>query len=205
MIYKILQIKDIKSCPYLFDDYKFAKNNGFALEDYSVVYQGQIEAPTHEEALDRLFAQFNINRPTDFHGHSMSVSDIVQINGINYYCDPLGWTALPKQKEVNLAKALQKNRNCWGFIYPVADGLYQYQNDNDLGLDLEPLDHPIYYTKKVFIAGRYYAYLLLQGDEECEDGVTLSLAKLLLQECHKHIIPLTPDQKKVCDSYWSQF
>lgn len=205
MIYKILQIKDIKSCPYLFDDYKYAKNNGFTLEDYRVVYQGKIDAPSHEEALDRLFAQFNINRPEDFHGHSMSVSDIVQINGINYYCDSLGWTTLPKQKEVNLAKAMQKNKNCWGYIYPVAEGLYQYQNDNDLGLDLDMIDYPIYYTKKVFITNRYYAYLLLQGDEEDEAGVTLSLAKLLLHECHQHIVPLTPDQKKVCDQYWSQF
>ena len=86
MIYKILQLKSIEKTPYAFVDFDIAKDHGFDLNDYRVVYQGQIEAPTHERALDDLFVKFNINRPEDFHGHSMSVSDIVKINGINYYC-----------------------------------------------------------------------------------------------------------------------
>lgn len=203
--YKILQIKEPKNCPYLFMDYEFAKEHGFKLEDYEVVWQGGTPASTHQRALDNLFEEFNIRRPKDFKGHSMSVSDIVQIDGINYYCDPLGWTMIDKMKTVNLAKALTKNSNCWGFIYPVANDLYQYQNDNDLGLDVEALDGPAYYIKKVFITGRYYAYLLLQGNEYVEDGVPLETVKALLHECHKYWIPLTPEEEKLCKEYWDQF
>ena len=107
-------------------------------------------------------------------------------------------------KTVNLAKALTKNSNCWGYIYPVANG-YLYQNDNDLGLDLECIDWPIYYLKKVFIKNRYYAYLMLEGDEENQDGLPLDMCKLLLHECHKHVVPLTSEEQKRCDQYWSQF
>ena len=205
MIYKILQIKNPKECPYLFMDYEFAKDHNFKLEDYEVVWQGDTPSSTHTVALDKLFEEFNIRRPKDFKGHSLSVSDIIQINGINYYCEPAGWTTVNKMKIVNLAKALTKNSNCWGFIYPVANGLYQYQNDNDLGLDLEALDGPAYYIKKVFITGRYYAYLLLQGNEYVEDGVPLETVKALLHECHKHWIPLSTEEENLCKEYWAQY
>ena len=41
-----------------------------------------------------LFELFNLNHPKDFHGHSLSVSDIVELNGVNYYCDAMGWVKL---------------------------------------------------------------------------------------------------------------
>ena len=37
------------------------------------------------------FHEFNINQPEDYKNHSMSVSDIVSIDGKEYFCDSFGW------------------------------------------------------------------------------------------------------------------
>jgi hypothetical protein len=34
---------------------------------------------------------FNLEHPKDFRGHSLSVSDIVQMEDEFYYCDSFGW------------------------------------------------------------------------------------------------------------------
>ena len=64
--------------------------------NYKEVYTGEIEGDDVDEVLEELFTIFNIKRPEDFHGHSMSVSDIVKIDGKHWYCDSIGW------KEVEL-------------------------------------------------------------------------------------------------------
>lgn len=107
-------------------------------------------------------------------------------------------------KTVNLAKALWKNKNCWGYVYPMANDTYEYQNDNDLGLDLEGIDCQIPYIKKIFIKNRYYVYLLAEGDDT-EEGLPLKTVLTLLHECHQHVVPLDAEEKKICDEHWSQF
>lgn len=57
------------------------------MNDYEVVYVGQQEAKT----LDDVFFIFNMIRPSDFKGHSLSVSDIVWFKGKMWYCDSFGW------------------------------------------------------------------------------------------------------------------
>lgn len=47
------------------------------------------------EVLENLFEMFNLRKPEDFHGRSLSVSDVVEIVRKNqtrrYYCDRFGW------------------------------------------------------------------------------------------------------------------
>ena len=93
--YKILQLKDIRSVDYAFMDYKYALQCGLKLDDYKTVYEGEINVNENvNETLEDLFRIFNVERPNDFRGHSLSVSDIVEIDGKQYYCDYLGWKAL---------------------------------------------------------------------------------------------------------------
>lgn len=62
---------------------------------YDVVYNNDWNIPTDEiEALEELFYVFNMEHPTDFKGHSLSVSDIVKINDKYYYCNSCGWKLL---------------------------------------------------------------------------------------------------------------
>ena len=34
---------------------------------------------------------FNLSKPNDFHGHSLSVSDVVELDGEKYYVERFGW------------------------------------------------------------------------------------------------------------------
>ena len=92
MKYKIKQIKNRND--YRFMDYDYAKEHGLSLEDYDVVYEGEVEEGPVNKVLEDLFVEFNINHPADFRGHSLSTSDIVELDGINYYCDFAGWVKL---------------------------------------------------------------------------------------------------------------
>ena len=93
MKYKIKQIKDVENCAYSFKHYEWAKNV-LDLNDYEVVYEGELDCPEMPNALEELFEIFNNKRPEDFKGRSMSISDIVEIDGKNYYCDFVGWEEL---------------------------------------------------------------------------------------------------------------
>ena len=95
MEYKIKQIKDLKNCDYAFEHYDWCKDK-INLNDYKVVYEGVIipnEGPI-ENTLEELFEIFNIDHPKDYTGRSLSVSDIVEIDGENYFCDAFGWIKL---------------------------------------------------------------------------------------------------------------
>ena len=93
MKYKIKQIKDVENCAYAFKHYEWAKNV-IDLNDYEVVYEGELDQPEMPDALEELFDIFNVRCPEDFKGRSMAVSDIVEVDGKNYYCDGVGWVEL---------------------------------------------------------------------------------------------------------------
>lgn len=93
MKYKIKQIKDVENCEYSFKYYDQCKDN-IDLKDYEVVYEGELDYLEMPDALEELFKIFNIKRPKDFEGRSMSISDIVEVDGKNYYCDDIGWVEL---------------------------------------------------------------------------------------------------------------
>lgn len=107
--------------------------------------------------------------------------------------------------KINLAKALYKNSNCLGYILRFNNGKCTYQNDNDLGLDLEALDQTIEYKEKIYLYKRYYVYYIVDDIDDDNSGVDLELAKVLLKECHKHFIPLTEEEQKMCEDYWKSF
>jgi len=60
---------------------------------YEKVWEGEIEASGNVyETLEQIFCQFNIGRkPEGYKGHSLSVSDIIQLDDKSYYCDSFGF------------------------------------------------------------------------------------------------------------------
>ena len=83
---------------YQFLSLEAAKEMGFTVDgkDYQMVYSERLRDAT---TLDNLFERFNIERPNDFTGHSMSVSDVIIMNRggrlTAYYVDSFGFTELP--------------------------------------------------------------------------------------------------------------
>lgn len=70
--------------------------NYFA-DDYNNVYEGTTEIDkenTDKQILEILFEIFNVTRPSDFKGHSLSVGDIVVLNKQAYICDSFGWNKI---------------------------------------------------------------------------------------------------------------
>lgn len=91
MKFKLLQIKDWEHNPYVFRGFNTAQQKGFSLNDYEVVYEGEVEDVDAETMLEKLFALFNIFHPEDFEGRSMSVSDIIELGEDYYYTDSYGF------------------------------------------------------------------------------------------------------------------
>lgn len=71
------------------------ENFKLTLDIYNKVYEGEFDQRGHEtdvyKVLENLYHIFNVNHPEGFKGHSLSVSDIVEIDGKFYYCDDYGW------------------------------------------------------------------------------------------------------------------
>ena len=69
-------------------------------DNYDLVYTGTLDGNgSANEKLEALFETFNVNRPEDFKGHSLSVSDIValkQAGAVSFhYCDSAGFSEVP--------------------------------------------------------------------------------------------------------------
>jgi len=66
-----------------FEGMEQLKKDGVQLnkDDYSLVYEGEVGEFRGNATLEALFAQFNTAHPTDFTGHSLSVSDVKVQNG----------------------------------------------------------------------------------------------------------------------------
>ena len=68
--------------------------------NYDLIYTAPLsESGTVPEQLEKLYQQFNLEKPVDFHSPSMSVSDIVAIKQDGkvscHYCDSVGFTHIP--------------------------------------------------------------------------------------------------------------
>ena len=104
--FKIYQIKDeAENARYIkFSDMEMLEHLGLkeklSLDLYENVYEGNIDGKDDFHALEGLYRIFNFgDRPKDFKGHSLSVSDVVELDGKFYYCDSYGWLEVFKNKE----------------------------------------------------------------------------------------------------------
>ena len=72
-------------------------------ENYELIYSAPLSAADVRDQgsiLEDLYAKFNLDRPEDFHGHSLSVSDIIVLKQkgqiTSYYTDSIGFQKLPE-------------------------------------------------------------------------------------------------------------
>lgn len=89
-------------------DYVQKKGMTVARADYDLIYAAPL---TDKDTLDGIYERFNIQRPADFTGHSLSVSDVVVLNDGStvkaYYVDSIGFAELPdffKERSMDLQK-----------------------------------------------------------------------------------------------------
>ena len=99
---------------------------GIHRENYRLVYEGNVETRKDaQQTLDGLFRRFNIDRPTGFEGHSLSVSDIIYLaDGESsgwWFCDAYGWKLPDSQTQVYRVGSDGKIGS--GSLYAVPDGV----------------------------------------------------------------------------------
>lgn len=88
MTYKIYQLLP-RYHDLLFEKYD---NTEFNIEKYKQVYDGNINAEENViGTLEKIYLMFNLSKPNDFRGHSLSVSDVVELDREKYYVERFGW------------------------------------------------------------------------------------------------------------------
>ena len=101
--YAIYQLKNEDSIAVLrFESYDRLQKQGLepTSNNYELVYSGTLNHEGSQiDCLEDLYRKFNIERPDDFTGHSLSVSDIVALKqrGVVscHYVDSIGYKELP--------------------------------------------------------------------------------------------------------------
>ena len=191
---------------YRFMNLDFVKRHGMEVNraDYELVYTAPL---TEKDTLDGIYERFNIQRPADFTGHSLSVSDVVVLNDGStvkaYYVDSIGFAELPefyKERSMDLQKETLLNEELQEieiFDKPglfsngrlrdedVPEGLYRY----DLrGSDYDP-GQPITVEKTVVV--NHAASVLVAEEldlgtegrlELGEEGLNFTGAELTVRE-----------------------
>lgn len=143
--FAVYQIGDhSKGREYRFMKMDYLERNGIKVEkaDYQMVYSGRWEP---SDTLEGLFERFNMERPQDFTGHSMSVSDVIAIKEAGelkaYYVDSFSFRELPdfieleQLRQTERAYQLEENEKGYryleihereeGFDYTFYDGSYK--------------------------------------------------------------------------------
>ena len=99
-IYQLRDNDDTVQLHYMNSEYLEKKGLSIQKENYAAVYAGDLDRRGDtQDKLNELYETFNIRRPEDFRGHSLSVSDIVALkqNGVVscHYVDSWGFKELP--------------------------------------------------------------------------------------------------------------
>ena len=146
--FSIYQLKGgNETLDYRFEPLDSIHRNGLSVkpENYEQVYTAPLTA---KDNLESIYTRFNVDRPADFTGHSLSVSDIVVLhqNGKDtaHYCDRAGFSEVPEflqpaQKSREITERIQTPRGSfylcgmtreqmeadgYGFHHASEDGKY---------------------------------------------------------------------------------
>ena len=146
--FSIYQLKSgNETLDYRFEPLDSIHRNGLSIkpENYELVYEAPL---TTKDNLESIYTRFNVDRPADFTGHSLSVSDIVVLHqdgkDTAHYCDRVGFSEVPEflqpaQKSREITERIQTPRGSfylcgmtreqmeadgYGFHHASEDGKY---------------------------------------------------------------------------------
>ena len=128
---------------YQFMGFESAKELGYSIKgkDYKMVYVAPW-LPTI--TLNDIFERFNINRPNDFHGHSLSVSDVIVINRTAetkaYYVDSFGFEELPDFVQQRMEMLENNHTRAYPPVYKGTLAQAMEERDVDAYLDSRKLN-----------------------------------------------------------------
>lgn len=77
--------------------------------NYNLVYKMEISELINDEneMLENLFIKFNLNKPLDFKGHNLSVSDVIEFNGKYFYVNSIGFVDITNEWRDSIIEELE--------------------------------------------------------------------------------------------------
>ena len=96
-IYQLKDTEETRDIRFMAMDYLEMKGVPVSKENYELVYTGDLKEGM---SLEDIYTKFNIDRPADFTGHSLSVSDVVVLHqdgeNTSHYVDAVGYREVPE-------------------------------------------------------------------------------------------------------------
>ena len=102
--YLLMQLKRDADPALRFASMRYLEKQNIApsIENYEILYRGNLPAGKRSvpqpELLEQLYQKFNCAQPMDYHGHSLSVSDVILLNQAGkisaHYVDSIGFREL---------------------------------------------------------------------------------------------------------------
>ena len=112
-IYQLKDTEETRDFRFMAMDYLEMKGIPVSKENYTLVYTGELKEGM---SLEDIYTRFNIDRPVDFTGHSLSVSDVVVLHqdgeNTSHYVDSVGYRAIPEfTKELSVFSETREEKN----------------------------------------------------------------------------------------------
>ena len=85
------KIRDLMFLPMDMVKKRVNVNDTLVRNNYKLIYTGK---PRSSDTLEDIYYRFNMEIPLDFTGHSLSVSDVVVLNGKAFFVDSVGFVPL---------------------------------------------------------------------------------------------------------------
>ncbi len=161
---------------YMFLDHEFMNENEIDIShgDYELRYVADLSP---EDTLDSIYERFNIDRPADFEGHSLSVSDVVVMNRDGevraFFVDRFGFTEVPEFLE----GVYEKEEELQEAAFQIEDRYLQIHGKDGA------YDYSIYDEK----------YRLLDGGQYASDTSLMAVAKDIVQDLRHPIVNAQTD------------
>lgn len=137
-IYQLKDTEETRGYHFMSMDYLEMKGITVERENYELVYT----APLGGMGLEDIYTKFNIDRPEDFTGHSLSVSDVVVLhqNGKNSsnYVDSIGYQEVPDFMKEHMA---EKEKEAPKVSYYVIEDLATWKENSEKRSVLERFDN----------------------------------------------------------------
>jgi len=73
-------------------------------KSYQKVFEGEIDGDDDETTLERIFSKFQGAKPDGYTGRSVSVSDMIKLDGKTYFTDSYGFKKLSKSAAAGSVK-----------------------------------------------------------------------------------------------------
>ena len=137
-IYQLKDTEEARDIHFMGMDYLESKGIAVTRENYDLLYTAPLEEDT---SLEDIYTRFNIDRPADFRGHSLSVSDVVVLhqNGENtsHYVDSFGYREVPEFTKELMAEHTQEQTSVIDETTEILSEIAQEHTQDELDRENE--------------------------------------------------------------------